>query len=101
MPPGTAEQQVAVVPADEESWLLLDVALPAAAAPLAGDSLDVKLHAHGSGDHLEVELEEDLPPRLAWTGPESTRLLWLAAGAIVAGLLLALAARVVKRSRAK
>ncbi|EMY34301.1 hypothetical protein D477_010376 [Arthrobacter crystallopoietes BAB-32] len=99
--PGTAEQQVAVVPADKESWLLLDVALPAAAAPLAGDSLDVRLHAHGSGDHLDVGLEADLPLRLARTGPESTSLLWLAAGAVAAGLLLALAARVVKRSRAR
>ncbi|QTG79532.1 signal peptidase I [Arthrobacter crystallopoietes] len=94
---GGPDQHVATMPADEERWLLFDVALPEAAAPLAGDSIELKIHADGSGDKVGVALEGGLPQDLPTTGAEAGRVLWLGAGAIVTGLLLALTARVVKR----
>lgn len=90
------EQPLTAMPVAEERWLLFDLWLEAGgAAPAAGESVQLQVHASGSGD--EATASPGPISSLADTGADPLLPLVAAAGSIILGLALAGAATLQRR----
>lgn len=92
------ERPLAIMPAAEERWLLFDLWLEARAAPAARESVQLQVHASGSGDDATSSSGPARSP--AYTGADPLLPLLATAGSIVIGLTLAGAA-VLQRRRSR
>lgn len=91
---GTIRRLISM-PVAEERWLLFDLWLPEDSVPAAGGSVQLEVHASGSGDEIAVSPGPVGP--LAATGSNPLLPLFAAFGSVALGLALAGVARARRR----